>query len=232
MRRAKGCVMTDRRTKAIVLRRTNYGEADRVLKLVTPDGIISAIARGVRREKSKLAGGIELFAVSDVTLQSGRGELDILTSARLEEFFGKILEDYDRLQFGYEAINAVSKASDGIDDPAWFTILTNVYAGLNTKSVPLQLTQAWFYLHYADMTGYELSLECDITGAPLASEKTYMYDVGEKGLRPSEQGDIGADHIKFLRLVAAKPLRTVAQVGGIDGILADCWLLTRQAAAI
>ena len=47
------------RTKAIVLRRTNYGEADRILTLLTPLGQRSAIARGVRREKSRLAGGTQ-----------------------------------------------------------------------------------------------------------------------------------------------------------------------------
>jgi len=49
------------KTKAIVLRRTNYGEADRIIQFITPVGKISAIAKGVRREKSRLAGGIELF---------------------------------------------------------------------------------------------------------------------------------------------------------------------------
>lgn len=224
--------MSSRRTQAIVLRRTNYGEADRILKLITPDGVVSAMARGVRREKSKLAGGIELFAVSDMTLHSGKGDLMIVTSARLEHFFGRVLEDYDRLQFGYEAINVVSRASETIDAPEWFEMLLNVYQGLDQPNVPLQLTQSWFYLHYADMTGYELSLERDVTGAVLDPDKMYMYDVGEKGLRPSEQGDIGADHIKFLRLVAAKPLLTVAQIGGIEAILSDCWLLARQAAAL
>ena len=53
----------DLRTKAIVLRRTDYGEADRILQLLTPSGKRSVIARGVRKEKSKLAGGIELFSV-------------------------------------------------------------------------------------------------------------------------------------------------------------------------
>ena len=56
------------RTQAVVLRRTNYGEADRILQLLTPDGRRSVMARGVRKEKSKLAGGIELFAVSDVVI--------------------------------------------------------------------------------------------------------------------------------------------------------------------
>lgn len=65
--------MKTTRTRAIVLRRTNYGEADRILQLITPEGRQSVMARGVRREKSKLAGGIELFAVSDVVLGEGKG---------------------------------------------------------------------------------------------------------------------------------------------------------------
>ena len=80
-------------TRAIVLRRTNYGEADRILHLLTPEGRRSVMARGVRKEKSKLAGGIELFAVTDVVLGEGRGELGILTSARLVHFYRHIIED-------------------------------------------------------------------------------------------------------------------------------------------
>lgn len=224
--------MSTVRTRGLILRRTNYGEADRIIKLLTPDGQLSVMARGVRREKSKLAGGIELFAVSDVVVHTGKGELGILTSARLEKFYDHILEDYDRLQFGYEAINAVSKASDHIDDGGWFAVLEQVYEGLNLQRVPFQLVQSWFYLHYANLTGYELSLERDVLGNKLAADKRYMYDVAEKGLRPSEQGDITADHIKYLRLMTAKPLLTVAQVGGAEQILPDCWLVARQHAAL
>ncbi len=224
--------MAIERTRAIVLRRTNYGEADRILKLLTPDGQVSVMARAVRREKSKLAGGIELFGVSDITVHSGKGDLGVLTSARLETFFEHILEDYDRLQFGYECINAVTKASDMINEPGWFDMLEQVYQGLNESKVPLQLVQAWFYLRYAEMTGYGLSLERDVAGNKLSAEKSYMYDVSEKGLRPSEQGDITANHIKYLRLIAVKPLMTVAQIGGVENVLPDCWLLARQAAAL
>jgi DNA repair protein RecO (recombination protein O) len=83
--------MKTHRTQAIVLRRTNYGEADRILQLLTPEGRRSVMARGVRREKSKLAGGIELFAISDVLLGEGKGELGILTSARLVHFYNHII---------------------------------------------------------------------------------------------------------------------------------------------
>jgi len=224
--------MSAERTRAIVLRRTNYGEADRILKLLTPLGQRSVIAKGVRREKSKLAGGIELFAISDVVVNHSKSDLGILTSARLVQFYRHILDDYDRLQFGYETINLVTKASENIDEPDWYGILSEVYMGLDVASIPLQLTQTWFYLHYAELTGYELNLERDVSGQPLASDKTYMYDTAEKGLRLAEQGDINAAHIKLLRVMASRPIATVAQVGGIGEILPDCWLIARQHAVI
>lgn len=224
--------MSVERTQAIILRRTNYGEADRILRMLTPLGQRNVIARGVRREKSKLAGGIELFAVSDVVMTAGRGELAVLTSSRLVKFYRHILEDYDRLQFGYEAINLVARASEDIDEPAWYEVLKEVFEALDDTGISLQLVQTWFYLHYAKLTGYELNLETDVVGQPLDGEKTYMYDINERGLRAAAQGDIDANHIKLLRIMAGRPIRTVAQIGGADAILADCWLVTRQHAAI
>lgn len=224
--------MSVERTQAIILRRTNYGEADRILKMITPLGQRSVMAKSVRREKSKLAGGIELFGISDVVIQTGRGDLGILTSSRLIYFYRHILEDYDRLQFGYEAINLTTKASELIDEPEWFDVLSEVYKGLDNFTIPLQLVQAWFYIQYAALSGYEINLSRDVNGNLLEPDKTYMYDPAERGLRLSEQGDITADHIKFLRIISTKPLGTVAQIGGVEAILADVWLIARQQAAV
>jgi len=224
--------MSLEQTQSIILRRTNYGEADRILRMLTPLGQRNVIAKGVRREKSKLAGGIELFAVSDIVISTGRGDLGILTSSRLVKFYRHILEDYERLQFGYEAINLTARASEDIEEPAWYEVLKEVFEGLDDGAVSLQLAQTWFYLHYAKLTGYELNLESDVVGQALDETKTYMYDINERGLRSAGQGDINANHIKLLRLMAGRPMRTVAQIGGIEEILADCWLVTRQHAAI
>jgi DNA repair protein RecO (recombination protein O) len=224
--------MTAIRTRAIILRRTNYGEADRVLQLITPEGRRSVMAKGVRREKSKLAGGIELFGVSDIVINEGKGDLGILTSARLVHFYRHIIEDYDRLQFGYEVIKHVARASETVDEPDWYDVLFEVLKGLDAKTLPLQLTQTWFYLHYAELLGAELSLTNDISGQPLRADARYMYDVSEKGLREAENGDITAEHIKLLRLISVKSLEVLVQIGGLEKILPDCWLLTRQHAAI
>lgn len=220
------------RTRAIVLRRTNYGEADRILQLMTPEGKRSVMARGVRREKSKLAGGIELFAVSDVVINEGRGELGILTSARLVHFYRHIMQDYDRLQFGYEVIKHVAAASEMVNEPEWFDVLFEVIKALDATTLPLQLTQTWFYLRYADLLGAPLSLVNDIDGQRLQSDQRYMYDVSEKGLRQTMNGELTADHIKLMRLIQAKPLEVLVQVGGTGAILPDCWATARTHAAI
>lgn len=220
------------RTRAVVLRRTNYGEADRVLQLLTPEGKRSVLARGVRREKSKLAGGIELFAVSDIVINKGKGDLGILSSARLIVFYRHILEDYDTLQFAYEVVKQVGRASDTMDEPDWFDVLVEVLAALDVKSIPRPLIMTWFYLHYAALLGRELSLTHDTQGDRLEPQKTYMYDIAESGLRPSQSGDITGDHIKFLRLVNAKSLSVLMQVGGVEAILPECLMTARQHAAI
>ena len=59
-----------------------------------------------------------------------------------------------------------------------------------------------------------------------------MYDPSEKALRPSEQGDLTADHIKLLRLIQAKPLENLTHIGGLGPVIASCWLVARQHAAV
>jgi len=219
-------------TRAIVLRRTNYGEADRILHLLTPEGRRSVMARGVRKEKSKLAGGIELFAVTDVVLGEGRGELGILTSARLVHFYRHIIEDYDRLQFGYYVIQQITRASENVDEPEWFDMTADIFMALDAVTIPLALTQTWFYLRHATLLGHQLNLNIDIEGERLTADRTYRYDVGEQGLRELPQGELTAEHIKLLRLISTRPLKVLAQIGGIDEILPAILNVAREHAAL
>ncbi len=105
-------------TKGIVLTRTDYGEADRIITMLTPDqGKVRVIAKGVRRVKSKLAGGIELFSVSSITYIPGRKEIGTLVSTRLQQHFGNIVKDIDRTMLGYELLKRLNKATeDDVDD--------------------------------------------------------------------------------------------------------------------
>lgn len=224
--------MKTKRTQAVVLRRTNYGEADRILQLLTPEGRVAVMARGVRKEKSKLAGGIELFAVSDVVVGSGKGELGILTSSKLVHFYRHILEDYDRLQFAYQVVALVARASENVDEPEWFDLVCEVLAGLDALTVPLPLVRAWFFLQYSTLLGYELNVQRDLNGDTLKADQTYRYDISERGLRLADNGDLTTDHIKLLRLISGRSLKVLIQVGGIADVLGVCAHVAEQHAAV
>lgn len=224
--------MQSLRTRAIVLRRTNYGEADRIVQLLTPTGKQSVMAKGVRREKSRLAGGIELFAICDVVIGKGKGDLGILTSARLVQFYRHIMEDYDRMQFAYAVIKLITKASEMVDEPEWYDVLSEVLMGLDAHSLQLELVQSWFYLRYAALLGHELNAYLDTNGEKLLADGTYRYDETDQGFRTVSGGEIGADHIKLLRLIATKPLQALAQIGGANDIIDDLALISRQHAAV
>lgn len=224
--------MKSETTEAIVLRRTNYGEADRIIQFSTPLGRRSAMARGVRKSRSKLAGGVELLSLSQVVLRHGRGEISTLVQARMIKFYKNILDNYDKLQFAYEAMKMVVYSSEIIDEPEWFNILKETLEALNNKTVNFALIKTWFYLNYAKLLGNELSLVSDVSGQALSQNRRYIYDKIEHGLRHSGRGEITADHIKLLRLMSSYPLRVVTQVGGIEGILPDCWLIARSHAEL
>ena len=69
--------------EGIVLRRVNYGEADRVLTVLTRGhGKVGVIARGVRKAGSRMAAQTDLFERSRMQLAEGRGELLVLTQAQ------------------------------------------------------------------------------------------------------------------------------------------------------
>jgi len=217
------------RTRAIIVHRTNYGEADRILHLLTPDhGVVSVIAKGARREKSKLAGGIELFTLSDVTIMSGRGDMGTLTGARSNTYFMHILDDYARLQFGYEAIKQVRRAAEIVPEPAFFDLLAECFALLDNKKIPLQLVEAWFWLQLAILLGVGMNLATDDQGQKLKADSRYDYRGEEAVFSENENGQFSADHIKLLRLLSAQNPRIAAQVKDIEPLLEDIVWLARH----
>lgn len=220
------------RTKAVVLRRTNYGEADRILQLLTPDnGKVSVIAKGVRREKSKLAGGIELFAICDVTIIPGKGEMGTLTGARLDTYFAQILKEYERMQFAYEVIKQVGKATEMVSEPAFFDLIEGSFRALNDLEVDARLTETWFWLQLAILLGVGLNLSTDTNGMKLVEDTNYEFDIAESSFVHRPNGRFTTDHIKVLRLLSAQSPKVAAHVNGIRDLMNDCLWLARQASA-
>ena len=221
--------MKNEKLKAIVLRRTNYQEADRILDLVTPFGKRSVIARGVRKEKSRLAGSVELLCESEIVLtKSNKSSLAILTSARLIRFYGNILKSYDRMTFAYDTLKNIGKAVNQIEEPEWYDLLSQVLSGLDDLKIDLRLIRVWFLLQYQKLLGNELNMLYDVNGEKLEKTKKYTYDYLERGLREDVGGKINGDVIKFLRVVNNNSLDLVTKIGGIDSVLGDALTLAEN----
>lgn len=85
------------RDRAVVLRQHKLGEADRIVTLLTREhGLVRAVAKGVRRTRSKFGARLEPFAYIDVQLHPGRN-LDIVTQVQaIDSFAADIVNDYGR----------------------------------------------------------------------------------------------------------------------------------------
>ena len=96
------------RSEAIVLRSFRYGEADRVVHLLTREqGRVGAISKGVRRTRSKLGGRLEPLSRVAVLLHRGSGELYTITGADLIESFDPVRADARRLGIALVGVEAV-----------------------------------------------------------------------------------------------------------------------------
>ncbi|HEX9481955.1 MAG TPA: DNA repair protein RecO [Solirubrobacteraceae bacterium] len=96
------------KTEAVVLRSMRYGEADRILHLYTPArGRIGAIAKGVRRARSRFGGRLEPFFRIHAELHEGRGELLTVTGAQT-------VDAYPRLRGDARALDAAARACDAV----------------------------------------------------------------------------------------------------------------------
>jgi len=93
-------------TEGIVLRSLRFGEADRILHLFTKErGRMGAIAKGVRRPRSRLGGRLEPFSHVELLLHEGRGEL--ATGAELLRAHEALRLDPYRLAVGHIGLEAV-----------------------------------------------------------------------------------------------------------------------------
>ena len=98
------------KTEAVVLRGIRYGEADRILHLYTPErGRVSAIAKGVRRAKSRFGGRLEPFFRLNLVLYQGKSDLMTVTSAETIAGHPRLREHGASLDGAARACDAVSR---------------------------------------------------------------------------------------------------------------------------
>ncbi len=170
--------MATYKTTGLVIRRINLGEADRLLTVLTPDAKIKAVARGVRKIKSKLAGHLELFSLSELMLAEGRS-LDVIAGARLERYFENIATDYDRVAFGYMMAEMLDKLlAEDAPYPAALPLTLEALEVLDERGANKYL-ELHFKLRLLDLLGYKPSLEvCSICHRAIAAPTLFSFEAG------------------------------------------------------
>lgn len=163
--------MRDRiyRIEAVILKRTDMGEADRLLTLFTPDqGKVRAIAKGARKPLSRKSGHIELFSHSMLLLAKGR-QLDIITQADTLESFMPMRENLDRLGYAYYIAELVDKFSEeGSENPMLFDLLLHGLRWLGEEATDPVLLARYFEMHLLHQVGYRPQLyNCVHCGTPV-----------------------------------------------------------------
>lgn len=158
------------RDEAVVLRAQRLGEADRIITLLTRHhGRVRAVAKGVRRTRSKFGARLEPFMMVDVQLYRGRS-LDIVTQVETIQPYGeRLATDYPRYTSGTAMLETAERLTDEEGDPAvqQFLLLVGGLRTLADGSHDPSLVLDAYLLRALAVAGWAASLvDCARCGAP------------------------------------------------------------------
>lgn len=213
--------------QGIVLARIDYGEADRIITFLTPDyGKVRVMAKGVRRQKSKLAGGIELFSISDIVWIEGKRDLHTLVSARLDIHYGMIVKDIGKTMLGYEFLKIINKVIEDEGGAEFYDLLVVALSTLDSTA-PKDLAECWFLLQLMRLLGHLPNLTHDVKGGELPADGTFQFSIDDMAFFTTLTGQFTQNHIKILRVMAYNPPDTIRKITGYQTYLTDLHELVR-----
>ena len=205
-------------TQAIVLSRFELGEADRVLTLLTPhDGKIKAIAKGVRRPRSRICGTVEPFAELHLVLVRGR-TFDVITQASVGEAWLRLRE---RLESTATAWYVGELAERAVEERAnaypVYALLRRAFQLLDDGMSPSRVAR-WYEFGLADALGMrpevERCVECDRGLEPDESFRWVPMLGGVVCVRctapPAEQATLSLAALKLLRAYRRMDIEAIA----------------------
>ena len=226
------------RTEAVVLRRTDLGEADRILTLYTPTyGKVRAVAKGVRKPASKLGGHLDLFTRSKLLLARGRN-LDVVTGAEtLDAYRGLRSEGLESTAPGdagggddaSDALERIGVAyylaelldrftEEGMESRPVWDLLVAALRALSDGVTPAVVARH-YELRLLGYLGYRPQLEeCAGCGEPLKPEENhYSLEAGGVLCPECRNHDplvepLSVNALKLLRLLAREDPATVARL--------------------
>ncbi len=143
------------KTKGLVLRETDYNDADKLLTVLTADfGKMTLRARGVKRSKSTMKSACQLLAYSEFTLFEYRGKTTVQEAQSLALFPG-LRGDLELLALGsYFAQVMEAAAQEDSPDPELLALLLNALYALSELGKPQPVVKAAFELRLACLAGY------------------------------------------------------------------------------
>jgi DNA repair protein RecO (recombination protein O) len=147
------------KTQAIVLRQRKLGEADKIVTLFSShNGKIDAVAKGVRRTKSRMSGHLEPLTLGSYLLAEGR-ELDIVTQAETIDAFPRLRADLDRISRALYCAELVDRLTpERSEGNPIFRLLAETLSVLDqTEEIDLAVRR--FEMHLLDLLGYRPAME-------------------------------------------------------------------------
>jgi len=205
------------RTHAVILRRRDHADADRILTVFTPAyGKRQLIAKGVRKTTSRKAGHLEPFSHSTLMVAQGR-TWDVVTEAVIVESFRHLradLESIGRANYLCELVDSFTETDD--ENVLIWDLLLLALGELDRHSVeggldPNALLR-WFELHLLNLTGFQPQLfnclQCDADLEPVVN----YFSLAEGGVLCPRCGahrqdaePIEPDALKVLRYFQSQP---------------------------
>jgi DNA repair protein RecO (recombination protein O) len=170
------------RTDAIILRRADFGEADRLLTVYTAErGKLRLLAKGVRKTTSRKAGHVELFMLTNMLIARAR-TWDIISQAEIVEPYRALRDDLDRTSQAYYLAELTDRFTEEHDPNApLFELLALTLAHLGHIDDAFLLLR-YFELHLLNLTGFQPQLHycvaCQEALEPVENNYFHFVDGG------------------------------------------------------
>ncbi len=205
------------RSKGIVLRSIRYGEADRILDLYTRDaGLVSAIAKGIRRTRSRFGARLEPLSCVDFVAYHGRS-LDTVTQAEVLRSFRGVREDLARFEAAASMVASVRALSGGDEaDRRVFNLLYNGLDALEERDSGFEAIEAAFGIKLSILAGYAPQLDaclgCEAAPNQLAEPLYFAPNLGgllcsDCRTQPADSFPLAPGTLEWLRALIERPVR-------------------------
>lgn len=159
------------RTDALVIGRLDFGEADRIVTLLTPgEGKVRAIAKGVRRPKARLTAHLEYFRVSRLILARGR-DLDVVTSAETIASFPSLSTDLEAYGAASTIVELIGRLVEEGQENRPIYELALLGLGAIDRGVSTQAVVPWVQMRVFRHAGFRPELyRCIRCEAPMTEQ--------------------------------------------------------------